>query len=250
MFLIIPFKDLLPAIIFFLATSVYLIFDWKNVYFKIFANPKGKIYNLLYKEIQGAKRRKDYNHNIILNKYFSEAQIISKNENEALWTESKRFWYRVYLNYPDELILKLESNIEIKDIQYFEELVYSKHPNSFETEVELKSIYSKIKSQAITWAKTPRKREQAVRLGYFVIKSGLLKPENDTQESWLKVWNDELKDSLEKPLTVIDLIKNPWSVGANRTAISIENNLQIIELFFYQIGWNRGVELIKNGIDQ
>ncbi len=246
----IPFQNFLPGILCLITIIVYLIYDWKNVYFKIFAKPKERMYYLLFNKIQEAKYRKDYNPYIILNKYFSEAQILSKNTNETEWLENKRFWNRIYLEYQDKLISKLESDIELKDIQYFEGLIYSKHPKNIETEFELKNIYSKIKSQAITWAKTPRKREQAVRLGYFVIKAGFLTPKDDNQESWLEVWNDELKDSIDKPLTVVDLIKNPWSIGADRSDISIENNMQKIELHFYRIGWKRGIELIENGIDQ
>ncbi|MHC1705192.1 MAG: hypothetical protein AB9846_14895 [Tenuifilaceae bacterium] len=250
MILTIPFKDLLPAIIFFLCLFIYVIYDWKNVYFKLFANPKGKIYNSLHKYIQEAKNRKDYNPNIILNKYFSEAQLIPQNENATIWTEDKFFWYRIYLNYPLEFLSKLENNIELKDIQYFENILYNQHPKSVETEVELKNILVLIKNQTSIWAKTPKKREQAVRLGYFVIKSGLIKPENNLQESWLKAWNDELKDSIEKPLTAIDLIKNPWSTGAGRTEKSIVGNIQEIHLFFYKINWRKGIELIENGVEK
>lgn len=247
----ISFKDFLLPMLGFIAIIVYVIYDWKNVYFKTFAKPKEVMYYSLFKKIQEAKRyRKDYNPYIILNKYFSESQILTKNTNETVWLENKKFWNRIYLEYQDKLISKLESNIELKDIQYFERLVYSKHPINIETEIELKNIFALLKKEASIWAKTPRKREQAVRIGYFVIKAGFLTPKDDNQESWLEVWNAELKDSIEKPLTVVDLIKNPWSIGADRSDISIENNMQKIELFFYRIGWKRGIALIENGIDK
>lgn len=248
MILTIPFKDLLPAIVFISVLIFYIIYDWKNVYFKVFAKPKGKIYYSLHKAIREAMNNKDYNPNIILNKYFSEAQLIPQNENATIWTEDKFFWYRIYLDYPLDLLSKLESHIELNDIQYFENILYNQHPKNVETEIERRNIFILIKDQAIEWAKTPKKREQAVRLGYFVIKSGLIKPENDLQESWLSAWNSELKESIEKPLTAIDLIKNPWSTSAGRTEKSIQVNIQEIHLSFYQMNWRKGIELIENGI--
>ena len=66
MILTIPTKDLLITIFFFSVLIFYIIYDWKNVYFSFFANPKGKIYNILYKKIQQEKNRKNYNPNIVL----------------------------------------------------------------------------------------------------------------------------------------------------------------------------------------
>lgn len=250
MILTIPFKDLLPAIVFFSVLTFYVIYDRKNVYFKFFAKPKVKIYYIIFQAIQTSKNQTEYNPNIVLFKYFSEAQYIPNNANETIWKDAKNYWYNVYLAFPQELIVKLENVINVKDISYFDNLMYSKHPYFIETEFDQKKIYKIIKDQAIVWANTPKKKGQAVRLGYFVIKAGFLVPKDNNQESWLDVWNNELKDFIKTPMTELDLIKNPWSTGGDRTEISIKNNIDDIELFFYRNKWKKGVKLIEDGIDQ
>ena len=100
-----------------------------------------------------------------------------------------------------------------------------------------------IKSKAIYLANNS-KREQAVRLGFFAITAGFVTPENNYQKSWLRAWNNELE--IIKPLTSVDLIKNPLSDNANRDDVPIKENMLEIKQFFKEIKWEIGITLMKN----
>lgn len=231
--------------------AVFLIYNAREkIYFSWMADSEGEVYYNLHRMIINVIDSPNYNPNNIIYRYLDDKNVSLDEKANLKIYAARRFWFDIYVKFPDELLAKLESKIKLSDIEYFKKLKYSKHPRYDETQVELRIIFEKIKDKAVFWANSKGFRGQAVRLGYFVIKAGFLKPESDTKESWLKIWNDELGQSIEEPLTSKDLIKNPWADDANRSKNSIDTNLKDILIFFYDIEWKKGVKILKKGMDQ
>jgi hypothetical protein len=241
------FLSVIPFIAF-TAAALFFYFERKVLFLEFMSGPKGKIFHSLHRSIKaGLSKGTHYNPHLILNKYFSGCQILDENQNVVLYQGAKEFWYNVYVKYPDEFISKLETEVEIKDINYFENLEYSRHPIfNNPTEREKANIYRQILGKGKEWSNTEGKREQATRLGYFAIMTGFVTVTDVSQKGWLLSWNKALELDELKYLTSKILIKNPLAEGERRTKESIKKSIDEIRKFFFSIDWQNGIGILKN----
>jgi len=204
---------------------------------------KGYVYFLLHKKIRSEKKTKEYNPYYIINEYFSKAQYIPDNYNVDMFNDAKIFWYKVFSNRPQDLVSKLEDNIEIADISYFEKYIYS---NNYPQSVKNILIINLIVERAFLWARTPGKREQAARLGCFVLKEQLIEADSTSPKDWLAAWNRKLSEVGEfDPLTSTRIILNAWDEKENRTEIGVKKCIKEIYDFFIEINWKAGLKIIE-----
>jgi hypothetical protein len=215
---------------------------------KLVGGTKGLIYYDLHLIILKNKKINDYDPRILLNKYFKEVQNLPEKSDIILWNSFKQFWEQIFLLYPNELIKKLENEIDVtNDIAYFESLLYANHPTyKYISPDNKENIYKVLIDQGIKWANTAGKREQATRLGYFLIVDNYITLQEITQKGWLLAWNKALGLDESNYLKSIELIKNPLDTGANRTEESINKSIEEIRKLFLQLNWQNGIDLIDN----
>jgi hypothetical protein len=204
---------------------------------------EGKLYYKLFQKIKRSKNKKGYDPYIIIPKNLKPTSQESQTQKEA-----RHFWLNVLDSYPLELISSLEKDtISPKDVDYFISRYHSKKAEQNKKESNNEDyIKNQVIERARKWGQHKSgKRNQAIRLGYFLLILRYIEAQNDTQKEWLDKWNSIL--SLEKPLTDVTLIKNPYQKRSSYTndEQSLKKNIDEIKDFFQSINFHGGLNKIE-----
>jgi hypothetical protein len=243
--------------------------------------PKWLFYSFLHKQVQAGLNDNGDETNIIVNKLvhepldFSNLSDSSDIHAYAKFSIGQLFWRKVYMDKPNELINKLKGKIDIADMDYFDRLMYSKHPLGVPTtKIELLDEVSSttnfsysdqstseniqkysrdevikiIKDKVIEFAGTKGKKEQALRLGYCLFKTGILGADEDSQQGWLVSFNTFLRDNNAEEYKKGVLLRNPMDDTERRTRESNVKNIEKIISFLQEIGFHEGVDVMKNNM--
>lgn len=233
------------AIVFIISAWAYIHFIYnkeRNQFNKYGA--KGLVYYYLSKKLHFCRKNdKEVDSYLIINKFLNETKPPDKKINLNEWQAAIEFWLNIFKIYPDELINKLENNINISDIEHLNKLIYSKNPNAYFKE----NISKKIKELGIRLKNDPRGLQQANRLGYFAIKGNIIiDARSKLSGNWLELWNEFLELKGDDRLKMPKLVINPLDVSSRRNIKTNKNNVQKLLEYFVEMKWETGVKLAKN----
>lgn len=214
--------------------------------FRSHAGIKGSLYYDLHKLIKHEKSKdNNYDPHFFLNKYFTEFLSTLKNKNHIVdWVLAKVFWEKIFNKFDKQLIEKLENEVSVSDINYFDKLVYSHESSPFIK----KEISVFLKELGLAWASKRGTIQQANQLGYFAIMGDIAVENHEIfSGNWLDAWNDFLGLEGDKRLKILALVRNPLDTNANR---NMKNNIRdvkkIQEIFEKEFHWETGFNLAKN----